>query len=119
MKTIQALRILVLSALLLPALAAGDSHNTFAEELSVPDALHLAVNTGSGSIDIDTGPAGSVSVVGKVKVSGGGLFSSGGNTDKIIRAVVENPPIELSGDWESSRTCTSQLSASKPSFGSV
>ena len=98
MKTIHALRILVLSSLLLPALTAADSHNTFVEELSVPDALHLEVNTGSGSIDINTGPGGSVSVVGKVKVKRGGLFRRGGDADEIIQHVVENPPIELSGD---------------------
>ena len=96
MKTIHALRILVLSSLLLPALTAADSHNTFVEELSVPDALHLEVNTGSGSIDIDTGPGGNVSVVGKVKVNRGGLFRRGGDADEIIQHVVENPPIYLS-----------------------
>ena len=74
MKTINAFKILVLAALLVPAVAAADSRNTFEEELSVPDALHLEVTTGSGSIDIDVGPGGSVSVVGKVKVNRRGLF---------------------------------------------
>ena len=98
MKTINALRILVLSALLLPAVAAADSHNTFEEELSVPDALHLEVMTGAGSIDIDTGPSGSVSVVGKVKINRKGLFRRGADADEIIQHVLDNPPIELSGD---------------------
>lgn len=98
MKTTTALKILVLSALLLPALAAADSHNTFEQELDVPDALHLEVMAGSGSIDIDTGPGGRASIVGKVRVNRGGLFRRGGNADEIIRQVVENPPIELSGD---------------------
>lgn len=98
MKTINALRILILSALLLPAVAAADAHNTFRQELDVPGALHLEVSTGSGSIDIDTGPGGSVSIVGKVKANRGGLFRRGGSADEIIQHVVENPPIELSGD---------------------
>ena len=98
MKMINALRILALSALLLPAVAAADSRNTFEEELSVPDALHLEVETGSGSIDIDTGPSGSVSVVGKVKVNRNGLFRRGSDADEIIQHVLDNPPVELSGD---------------------
>ena len=98
MKTINAIRILVLAALLLPAVAAADSHNTFEEVLSVPDALHLDVSTGSGSIDIDVGPGGSVSVVGKVKVNRRGLFRRRGDANEIIQLVVDNPPIELVGD---------------------
>ena len=98
MKTINAFKFLILAALLLPAVAAADSHNTFEEELSVPDALHLEVTTGSGSIDIDTGPSGSVSVVGKVKVNRRGLFRRGGDADEIIQQVLDNPPIELFGD---------------------
>lgn len=98
MKSTKALRILVLSVLLLPAVAAADAHNTFSQELDVPDALHLEVTTGSGSIDIDTKPGGSVSIVGKVKVNRYGWFRRGGDADEIIRQVVENPPIELSGD---------------------
>lgn len=98
MKPISALRILVLAALLLPAAAAADSHNTFEQQLDVPDALHLEVSTGSGSIDIDTGPGGSVSIAGKVKVNRKGLFRRGGDADEIIQYVVENPPIELAGD---------------------
>ncbi len=98
MKTISALRFLVLAALLLPAAAAAHSHNTFEQELDVPDALHLDVSTGSGSIDIVIGPAGSVSIFGKVKVNRRGLFRRGGDADEIIQLVVENPPIELIGD---------------------
>lgn len=98
MKTISALRILVLAALLLPAAAAADSHNTFEQALDVPDALHLEVSTGAGSINIDTGPDGRVSVIGKVKVNRRGLFRRGGDADEIIQYVVDNPPIELLGD---------------------
>lgn len=98
MKSTNALRILVLSALLLPGVAAADSHDTFSREIDVPDALHLEVTTGSGSIDIDMGPGGSVRIVGKVKVNRYGWFRRGGDADEIIQQVVENPPIELSGD---------------------
>lgn len=98
MKTINAIKLVVVSALLLPAAAAADSHNTFERELGVPDALHLDVMTGSGSIEIDTGPSGSVSIIGKVRVNRGGLFGRAGNADDIMREVVDNPPIELAGD---------------------
>lgn len=98
MKILNVLKILVLSALLVPALAAAGSDDTFREELAVPDALHLEVTTGSGSIDITTGPSGKVEVVGKVKVNRNGLFRRGGDADEIIRKVVENPPVELEGD---------------------
>ena len=98
MKPINSLRFLILSVLLLPAVAAADSHDTFRQELDVPDALHLEVTTGSGSIDIDTGPGGSASIVGKVNVNRGGLFRRGGDADEIIQHVIDNPPVELSGD---------------------
>ena len=98
MKAIKALSILILAALLAPAQATADAHDTFTQELSVPDAITLDVSTGSGSIDISTGPGRDVRVVGKVKVNRGRLFLRAANADEIIRQVIENPPVELQGN---------------------
>ena len=98
MKTINTLSMLILTAVLAPVPATADSHDTFTQELSVPDAFTLEVSTGSGSIDIRTGPGRDVSIVGKVKAKRKGLFRRGANADEIIRQVVENPPVELQGN---------------------
>lgn len=98
MKAIQTLRLLILCALLAPALATADANDTFSRELGVPAAITLDVSTGSGSIDITTGPGRSVSITGKVQANRGGLFRRLRDADEIIRQVVENPPIELEGE---------------------
>lgn len=98
MKSKNLFKILTLTALLVPALATADSHDTFVQELSIPDATMLEVETGSGSIEINTAPGREASITGKVKVNRRGFFRRAPDADEIIREVVENPPIELSGD---------------------
>lgn len=98
MKSIHAIRLPILCALLAPALTTADSHDTFTRELSVPQAVALEVSAGSGSIDITAGPGRSASVVGKVKVRRGFFGSRAAQADEIIRQLVDNPPVELQGD---------------------
>ena len=98
MKNIARLQCIVLSILLLPAAAAADSHDPFEQQLTIADTFKLDVNTGSGSIEITSGPGRDVIVIGKVKPNRSGLFRSAAGADEAVQAVIENPPVELSGD---------------------
>jgi len=99
MKTVTRLQILLLSTLLLPALAAAaGSKDSFEQTLTAPDAMRLEVVTGSGSINISSGTGRSVTVVGKVHVSKRGWFRKAANEEEILQAILDNPPVELSGN---------------------
>lgn len=98
MKPIKILGIFTLTALLAPAPAMADSHDTFTQEMSIPDSFTLDVSTGSGSIDISTAPGRDVRIIGKVKADRNGLFRRVANADEIVRQVIENPPVELQGN---------------------
>jgi len=99
MKSITKMQILVLSALLLAAMsAAADSGDTFRKTLTVPASLTLQVDTGSGFIEISSGPGREATVIGKVKVSKRGIFRKAANEDEILQKIMDDPPIALSGN---------------------
>lgn len=90
------LRIVVLSLLILPTLALA-AEGTFEERLSVPAGTMLEVDTGSGSIDITSGPGRDVTIIGKVRVQKESFWRRG-DKDEILQQVLDNPPVELSGE---------------------
>ncbi len=96
MTTTTRFKLFALSLLLIPAAAANAADNTFEETLTASDTIFLEVGTGSGSIEISSGPGREISVTGKVKVNRKSLFS-GGDKDEILQAVIDNPPIKLEG----------------------
>jgi DUF4097 and DUF4098 domain-containing protein YvlB len=69
----------------------------FERTLSVPSPVDLNISTGSGSIDIRPGTAGTIHVVGLIHVGRG--WSHRGDTDIMSRVheIEEHPPIEQSG----------------------
>jgi hypothetical protein len=79
-------------------ISAGGFEGRFDRELKVSGPLELEVASGSGDIYIRTGPAGTVQVHGRVRASGGWVSFSGGSAEERIREIVENPPIEQSGN---------------------
>jgi hypothetical protein len=90
------LRIVALSLLILPTLALA-ADGTFDERLSVPAGAMLEVDTGSGSIDITSGPGRDVTIIGKVRVNKKSFWRRG-DADEILQQVLDNPPIELEDD---------------------
>ncbi|HXY16334.1 MAG TPA: DUF4097 family beta strand repeat-containing protein [Terriglobales bacterium] len=84
--------LMVCLACCLPAFASseGDFHRT----LQVSGAVSLAVTTGSGNVNVRTGGSGQVQVTGHVKVSN--WF--GGDSEKQLKTIVDNPPIQQSGN---------------------
>jgi Putative adhesin len=91
-----AMRAIVLSAaaLTLPALALA-SDGTFDKTLSVNGNVQLEVSTGSGYVHVTPGSDNQVHIVGHVHASHGWM---GGNGDDQVKHVVDNPPIQQSGN---------------------
>lgn len=70
----------------------------FEERLSIDGPIVLDVSTGSGSIDVRTGPGDEAFIRGEIRVNRRGLFGGRrGDRDEIVEAVMDNPPIELEG----------------------
>lgn len=93
------LKVLILALLLLPAVALADNHvagDTFTERLMLPGAVTLDVDTGSGSIEISSGPGAEATIVGKIKVQRPSFWRRSVDREEIIEQVLANPPIELS-----------------------
>src|SRR5215469_4698928 len=78
-------------------LAAEQVDGRFERTLSVPSPVDLNISTGSGSIDIRPGGAGTIHVVGLIHVGRG--WSRRSDTDVMSRVhdIEQNPPIEQSG----------------------
>ena len=91
---------LILAMLLLPGLVMADflkKTGTFESRLMLSDTVRLNVDTGSGSIEVRSGPAGEATIKGVIQVRKGGFWGKGGDADDLLQQVKDNPPIELSG----------------------
>ena len=75
----------------MPAQAAA--RGSFQRTLTVTGPVDLDVSTGSGDIDVRSGPVGSVQVSGRIKVSG---WSD--NAEEKVRKLEQNPPIQQNGN---------------------
>ena len=69
---------------------------SFDRTLTVSGAVDLSVQTGSGSITVQPGAAGSVRIAAKIK-SGGSWTASDSDIEARIRKIEQNPPIEQQG----------------------
>lgn len=99
MNATRKLQIATLSLLLLPALTAmGATTGTFEEKLTAPEGMTLEVGAGSGSIEISAGPGRDVTVIGKVKVNRKSFWRGSADSDEILEAILDSPPVELEGD---------------------
>lgn len=82
------------AALAVPVLALA-SDGTFDKTLSVSGQVQLEVSTGSGYVHISPGSDNQVHVVGHVHANHGWM---GGNSEEQVKRVVDNPPIQQSGN---------------------
>jgi hypothetical protein len=81
------------------ALLAADANGTFDKTIHVSGNVTLSVSTGAGSIHVSPGSDSSIHIVGHVhagKWSGWG--DDGGSPEERVKRVVDNPPIEQSGN---------------------
>lgn len=91
-KTAAVLAVLLLSAGMLSASEQG----TFDRTLKVTGVVDLDIGTGSGYINIKTGPAGSVIIHATVKI--GDDWSSDDAKARLQR-ILQNPPVEQNGNF--------------------
>ena len=87
--------LLVLVLYTLPLLA---EEVTFDRTLNVSGPVDLEVVTGSGSITVRSGAAGTIRVHGTVRAGFCFGICGGGDPESAIKAIVANPPIEQSGN---------------------
>lgn len=73
--------------------AQASARGSFQRTLTVTGPVDLDVSTGSGDIDVRSGPVGSVQVTGRIKVSG---WSD--NAEEKVRKLEQNPPIQQTGN---------------------
>jgi len=88
--SLRAITILIVLTALGASLARAEEA-TFTRDLTVTGRVDLTVATGSGSIHLTSGPAGSVHIFGRVK-------SSWGGSDAKVHEIADHPPIEQTGN---------------------
>jgi hypothetical protein len=82
-------------SLVLPAAAQGPE-GAFERTLKVAGPVDLDIQSGAGSIRVEPGAAGSVRVAARIKA--GNSWLAGGDIEKRIRQIEQNPPIEHQGN---------------------
>lgn len=73
--------------------AQASARGSFQRTLTVTGPVDLDVSTGSGDIDVHSGPVASVQVTGRIKVSGWS-----GDAEEKVRKLEQNPPIQQTGN---------------------
>jgi len=92
-------KILVCAYLLLVGLMAIDaraSDGTFEWQATASEPLILNVDTGSGSISVQAGTGDRVTVQGEITVNRRFFFAKPSNSDEIVQALEDEPPVEMS-----------------------
>ncbi|MDH3441435.1 MAG: DUF4097 domain-containing protein [Gammaproteobacteria bacterium] len=98
MNTHTRIKLLTASALLLLSLLAAQAQaadGSFEERLTLGEAVVLEVDTGSGSIEVRSGPGDEASIRGDIRVDRGFLWSKRGDAEELVQQVKDNPPIKL------------------------
>ncbi len=91
-------RVGLVLAVVLCALPLLAEEATFDRTLNVSGPVDLEVVTGSGSITVRSGAAGTIRVHGTVRAGFCFGFCGGGDPEAAMKAIVANPPIEQSGN---------------------
>jgi DUF4097 and DUF4098 domain-containing protein YvlB len=89
---------MLLALLLVASLWFSEAHaakGTFEQTLSVDEAIFLDVSTGSGSITVQSGPAGRVEIVGHIKVGTSLFRRSDKSAQELVDEIEQNPPVEM------------------------
>jgi len=76
----------------LPAFASAEG--SFQRTLQVNGPASIDLTTGSGNVNVHTGSSGQVQITGRVKVTN--WF--GGDSEKQLKTITDNPPIQQSGN---------------------
>lgn len=99
MKSNSTLKLAAAWVLLLAGLMAADARaadGSFEQRLTVNEAIRLDVDTGSGSIDVRSGPGDEVTIQGEIRLNRRWFGAKPADAEEIIQQLQDNPPIELS-----------------------
>lgn len=77
------------------ATEAQAAKGSFEQTLSVDGPVVLDVTTGSGSISVETGDSGTVTVIGHIKVGSAFAKRSAAEAEKLVEMFKASPPVEL------------------------
>jgi hypothetical protein len=89
---------MLLALLLVASLWFSEAHaakGSFEQTLNVDEPILLDVSTGSGSITVQSGPAGRVEIIGHIKVGTSLFRRSDKSAQELLEELMENPPVEL------------------------
>jgi len=89
---------IILGFALVASLWFSEAHaakGTFEQSLALDEPIILDVSTGSGSITVQTGPAGHAEIIGHIKVGVGLFRRSSESAGELVDEIVANPPVEL------------------------
>lgn len=99
MKNTITVKVILVCGVLLAGFWANDAQaakkGAFERTLSVDGAILLDVATGSGSISVSSGDAGTVKIVGRIKVGSAFSSRSGAEARDLVEHFETNPPVEL------------------------
>ena len=87
-------------ALALPACVmaeAGGVEGTFARTLTVEGSPNIEVMTGSGSVEVRSGPEGRIEITGRIRANDGWMNNSSLSAAERVRRLEQNPPIQQAG----------------------
>jgi DUF4097 and DUF4098 domain-containing protein YvlB len=97
-RTIKVIALLAVSVLWAgTTISAYSAEGSFDRTLKVSGAVELDVTTGSGNIDVRTGDSSTVRVRAKIR-SSNGWHSDSADSEKKVRYLEANPPIEQNGN---------------------
>jgi DUF4097 and DUF4098 domain-containing protein YvlB len=88
-------------ALIAPAMTLAAVRGSFQRTLQVNGTVDLQVLTHSGDINVQAGPAGSVSISAKIHSGNSGfleIFNAGAASETQVRDIEQNPPIRQTGN---------------------
>jgi len=88
-----ACRVLLLAGLF--AIEARAADGEFEQRLSVDGPIVLDVDTGSGSIDVRSGPEGQITVKGEIRVGRRFFGLRAASAAELVQQVKDDPPVEL------------------------
>src|SRR5210317_2040317 len=68
---------------------------SFEQTLNVDEPILLDVSTGSGSITVQSGPAGTIEIIGHIKVGTSLFRRSDKSAQELVDEIEQNPPVEM------------------------
>src|SRR5262245_52178176 len=89
---------LAVALTLATGVAAASEQGHFQKTFQITGAADLQVYTQSGDITVRPGPAGTVSITGRIHVGDAWMFGLGTNRKEEVHEIENNPPLSQNGN---------------------